>query len=76
LRYFEGMAEGWKSFWAVDSLLWVAGIAYVTGKIVSGPVELWWAVVSYGMCFAAAGLLALCYWSLRETAKEKARGDR
>jgi hypothetical protein len=70
------VTKGWKSFWVVDSLIFVALIAYVTGKIVSGPVELWWAAVAYGVCFAMAGLLALCYWSLRETAREKARGER
>lgn len=76
MRYFGEMAEGWKPFWVVDTLICVGGIAYVTSKVISGPVEAWWIAVAYGLCFAVPALLALCYWSLRETAREKARGER
>jgi hypothetical protein len=70
--------RSWAVFWLIDGLIGLAAAGYVT---VSGvrrqePIAWWEPVVAYGGCLVLVGLLALCYWSLRQTSREKARGER
>ncbi|SDY71676.1 hypothetical protein SAMN05421504_106493 [Amycolatopsis xylanica] len=72
------MASGWKTFWVVDAVVGLVGAGYVTFELARspGPIGFWPAAVGYGACLVVAGLLALCYFSMRETAREKSRGER
>ncbi|WP_370946708.1 hypothetical protein AB5J62_03810 [Amycolatopsis sp. cg5] len=72
------MGSDWKRFWVVDAVIGLAGVGYVTFELARspGPVGFWPVFVGYGACVVLAGLVALCYFALRETAREKSRGER
>ncbi|MGP4018420.1 hypothetical protein [Saccharopolyspora sp. 5N708] len=78
VRDGQPVDRSWRRFWLLDGTVGLVGIGYVTAKIVLYPEQVSTsdAVFNYGLCIAAVVVFALCYWGLRQSSRERARGKR
>ncbi|GAA3990832.1 hypothetical protein GCM10022247_07080 [Allokutzneria multivorans] len=74
----ESSDRSWSIFWLIDGAIGLAAACYVTIALFKQdkPIVWWHAALAYGACLAVVGVLALCYFALRQSGREKVLGER